>query len=844
MIRRYAYPGRTSRDRRAKLGFWCASISGLIFNFVPLVYCQSPVPDSPEIEQRVSSMLMKMNLDEKLGLIGGDNFSTHAVSSIGLPSLKMSDGPYGVRTYGRSTAYAAGISLAAAWDQELARRVGESMGKDARARGVNFLLAPGVNIYRSPLNGRNFEYFGEDPFLSARIAVGFIEGVQSQGVVATVKHFAANNSEFDRHNLNSIVDERTLREIYLPAFEASVREAQVGAVMDSYNLLNGQHLTQNSRMNNDILKNEWGFQGIVMSDWGATYDTVGAANGGLDLEMPTGEFMSPGKLKAALAYGRITKAAIDDKVRRILRTAARFSFFDRPQQDDSISLYDAGGRSVAYDAALASFTLLRNEHGILPLNPAQIHTIAVIGPGAQPAVVGGGGSSEVRPFTSVSFLEGIAQQLGPKVKVLYARGIEPPSSLFWETHFDRLVQQVFPNSDCSGTPQSTTSPGVIADWSPNSESPLRDKRCVLWTGVFTPSRDGPQTFLTAAAGRDSYSLRVNGTKLIVEARPEDQTPQSAEISLRAGVPATIELKYVPDSGAGRIGLGIRPTEDLVSHEAKTIAAHADAVVICAGFDGTTEAEARDRSYDLPYGQAALINAIGAINKRTIVAVTSGGSYATSEWISSAPALLETWYAGQEEGRALAQILFGHSPEGKLPISFESNLKENPAYDNYYPHKEGVVSKPSVEYKEGVFIGYRYYTSMHRPVLFPFGFGLSYTTFRFDHLHIAPVQGSADSLFTVECDITNTGSREGSEVAQLYVGAVSPPVPRPIRELKGFQKVHLAPGQTRRVSFNLDTRSFSYFDPSTKLWKAAKGSYRIQVGSSSVDLPMGTEVFLQ
>ena len=281
----------------------------------------------------------------------------------------MSDGPVGVRTFGLAPAYTAGVALAATWDPALAERVGASLGDDARARGVNFLLAPGVNIYRSPLNGRNMEYFGEDPFLAARIAVGYIEGVQSKGVSATVKHFAANNSEYDRHRINSIIDERTLRELYLPAFEAAVTEAHVGAVMDSYNLVNGEHSTQNAHLNNDILRHDWGFQGVVMSDWTATYDGLAAANGGLDLEMPFAKLMTPETLKAGLASGKLTMAVLDEKCRRILGTAIQFGWLDREQTISSIPLNNPNADKVALDESLESITLLKNEGGLLPLDP-------------------------------------------------------------------------------------------------------------------------------------------------------------------------------------------------------------------------------------------------------------------------------------------------------------------------------------------------------------------------------------------------------------------------------------------------------------------------------------------
>src|ERR1700739_2141294 len=332
----------------------------LLFAFA-LTGKAQPKPSSAGIEQRVEALLGKMTLEEKITLIGGINdFYTQAIPRLGISSLRMSDGPMGVHDYGPTTAYPAGIALAGSWDTDLAKRVGEAMGQDARARGVNFILAPGMNIYRAPMNGRNFEYFGEDPFLAARMAVGVIQGIQGQRVIATAKHFAGNNSEFARMTLSSDIDERTLREIYLPAFEASVKEAKVGAVMDGYNLVNGVYMTANIRLNNEILKKEWGFDGIVMSDWGATHDGVAAANGGLDLEMPSPLFMNRETLLPALKDARISIETIDDKVRRILRKAIEFGFFDRQQTDTSIPFYSQEGRHVALEEARGGMVLLKN----------------------------------------------------------------------------------------------------------------------------------------------------------------------------------------------------------------------------------------------------------------------------------------------------------------------------------------------------------------------------------------------------------------------------------------------------------------------------------------------------
>src|SRR5215470_16863543 len=392
-------------------------------------FSQAP-PPSPQIERRIESILSQMTIEEKIDLLGGvDDFYTRGVPRLGVPRFKMADGPLGVRNYGPATTMAGGISLAATWNPNLAERVGTEIGRDARAKGVHFLLAPGVNIYRAPMNGRNFEYFGEDPFLASRIAVAYINGVQRQGVSATIKHFMGNNSEFDRHNTDSVIDERTMREIYMPVFEAAVREAHTGAIMDSYNLTNGAHMTQNGYLNSDVVKKEWGFTGLIMSDWTSTYDAIGAANGGLDLEMPSGKFLNRENLLPAIQQGKVSMATIDDKVRRILRVGAQFGWLDRDQTDLSISRYNRRGREVALQAARESMVLLKNQGAVLPIRKNNIKSVALIGPDSYPAVPDGGGSARVQPFVAVSFLEGLTNYLGSAVPVYYSRGVPTVSEM-------------------------------------------------------------------------------------------------------------------------------------------------------------------------------------------------------------------------------------------------------------------------------------------------------------------------------------------------------------------------------------------------------------------------------
>lgn len=824
----------------------------------PLLHAQQPlsagpVPDSPAIEKRVDAMIAKLTLEQKLELIGGqEDMFIRAEPDAGFPRLKMSDGPMGVRTWGPDTAYAGGIALAASWDPELARRMGVSIGDDARARGVNFLLAPGVDIYRAPMNGRNFEYFGEDPYLSGHTAVPYIEGVQSQGVIATVKHFAANDEEWDRHNVSSDLDERTLREIDLPAFEDAVKVAHVGAVMDSYNLLNGVHSTQDQHLNIDILRKDWGFDGILMSDWDATYDAVGAANGGLDLEMPSGKFMNPQNLLPAVKSGQVSEATIDEKVRRIFRTAIRFGFLDRDQPDLSIPLDTRMGREVAMQEALESITLLKNDGNLLPLDANSIHTIAVFGPDAWPAVPGAGGSSQVTPYEASSIMTGLSDYLGHRVKVLYARGLPSAEDIFTGTEFvDKSAKpgarwwenssvkiEVFNNPDFSGTPQVSSAPRIASFKSEEWTPPATQRKSVRFTAEYLPKKTGDYMVLAGAGGSDAYTVLIDGKKVIEQPHREGQALRFANVSLIAGQPAKVQVDYLPDSGSSRIGVGIRSTDELVSPEVAKLASMADAAVVAVGFDGESESEGYDRSYSLPWGQDELIQAVSAANKKTIVTLTAGGGVDTHHWLDNVPVFLHDYYPGEEGGKAIAEVLFGdRSPEGHLPFSFAKSWEQNPAHDNYYapPVPEGQT--PHIKYAEGVFIGYRYYTSKHVDPLYPFGFGLSYTSFSFSNLSVSPQSASADGPITVSFDVTNTGQRAGADVAQLYVGDPSAKIERPVKELKGYKKVRLEPGKTEHVTLALDHRSLAYWDDAANGWKVDPGKFVVYVGDSSENTPL-------
>lgn len=822
-------------------------LRSLLLLFCLTAIAAAQTPSHQQIDRRVERILGQMTLEEKIDYIGGYNdFYIRPIARLGVPELAMSDGPLGIRNFGPSTAYPAGIAMAASWDTKLVRQIGESEGRDARARGVHFILGPGMNIYRAPMCGRNFEYFGEDPFLASRMAVSVIEGIQSQGVVATAKHFVANNQEWDRHNVSSDMDERTLREIYLPAFEASVREAHVGAIMDSYNLVNGIHSTQNAYLNNEIAKKEWGFDGIIMSDWDATYDGIAAANGGLDIEMPYGKFMNRETLIPAVQNGRVPMSVIDDKVRRILRTAIRFGFLDRNQKDPSIPLNDPASRRVALQAALGSMVLLKNE-GLLPLNPKSIKTIAVIGPNADPAITGGGGSSKVEPIVRTSFLQGIRNYLGNSTTVISNPGTRPISEVFQTTDFTTapeggmpgLKAEYFNNRDLKGQPALVRNDAHVAfNWAKGSytQGGPDDNFSARWTGYFTPSHSGKYGIFVS--GDDGFRLFIDDEPVINDWRYQGETLISKSLVLKAGQHYKIRLEYFEGTGDAVIGFGISDgTEDQVRKQALEMASKADAVVLCVGFNASTEGEGSDRSFELPPDQESLIKDILSANRRTVIVLTAGGNVDMNGWIDRTPALLDAWYPGQEGGTALAQILFGDvSPSGKLPVSFERRWQDNATYNSYY----AIDGSNRVNYSEGLFLGYRHFDQSGIKPLFPFGFGLSYTTFSYGNLKLTV---DNPDLVQVTFTVTNTGKREGAEVSEVYVSEPHPKLPRPVKELKGFAKTDLKPGESKAVVVQLNRRAFAYYDPVAHAWTVDPGEFQILIGSSSEQIELQGRIHL-
>jgi beta-glucosidase len=856
---------------RAKLHSAILNFSFVAPLFVLAVATALPAQPAldPAIEHRVDQMLPKLTLEQKIELLGGvSTWYTHAEPSIGLNPIRLSDGPAGLRSGIPAIAYPAPIALAATWDPTLAEAMGTALGHDARARGVDVLLGPGVDIARAPMGGRNFEYMGEDPWLASRIAVGYINGVQAQGVSATIKHFALNDEEYNRHSSSSDADERTMRELDLPVFEAAVKEAHVGAIMDSYNLINGTHATQNGWLNNTVAKKDWGFPGIIMSDWDAVYDGVAAVNNGLDLEMPFLRYMAPEILLPAVKDGRVSEATIDDHVRRILRLILRFQMNGRPP-DDSVSLFSEPSDQTALKIARESIVLLKNDRSILPLDPARTCTLAVIGPNASPAVMGGGGSAIVATYHSVSILEGLAAflhnapaQPNCAHTVLYDSGLTDRFEVFHATHFDRgLTQQSFATRDFTGPAQETSRLSLSEDRVHTSRT-----GSLRFAGQFTAPADGIY-YAVIHDGRpsDHHTLYLDNQRVVDPAPIDTGTwyiplPQA----LAKGQTIQIRFDYLPANDEVYPGLGIVAAGDILSARARRIARNSDAVLIAAGFDKSTEHEGADRTFTLPPLQNELIRNLAPLNPHTILALTGGGNVDMNPWIDRIPALLHLWYPGEEGGAALADVVFGtQNPEGKLPVSFEMRWEDNPTFHSYYP-LEGLdqpspaclagdscrgKGTPHIKYSEGIFLGYRYYVTPSvdtagTPPRFPFGFGLSYTHFVYSGLRLSRTTAHPDDPITVTLTVTNNGKVPGADVAQVYVGEQNPTIPRPRYELKAFQKVRLAPGESRTITLSLNRRSFAYWSDSDHDWKVDPATFTIYAGDSSADLPLHADLTLQ
>jgi len=681
----------------------------------PFVYANPKA----ETEARINDLMKRLTQDEKFTLLAQDSnndglrLNVPGIPRLGIPSLRTSDAPEGVKDYKPVTAFPMGVVMASTWDPALIQQVGAAIGQEAKARNRTIIYGPGVNIQRTPQDGRFFETYSEDPYLTSRIAVGYIEGMQSQGTAACVKHYLCNNQENGRHSDDIEVDERALHEIYMPAFEASVERAHVWSLMTALNQVNGTFVADSIPLLTDTVKRDWHWDGVVICDWGAIHDSAAAANAGIDIEMPVPNYFSKSNLTSMLKSGATTQDVIDDKVRRILRLMIRTGLLDRitigpngpvsadtpalPESVVNTPVHQALARKVADEGII----LLKNDNSVLPLDPHAIKSIAVIGPNAANTPLGGRWSADVASPFVVNILDAVkAQATAGGVNVAFAQGCP------------------------------RTTPGTQSD-------------------------------LDAAV---------------------------------------------------------------------SLAAKSDIAIVVVGTDNSFEGEEMDPpNLYLPGDQDKLVAAISAVNKRTIVVLNNGSPLLMDKWLPQAKGVVEAWYSGMETGNAVADVLFGTvNPSGKLTSTIGARREDYPDGATY-PGANNVV-----HYTEGIYVGYRYFDKHNITPQYPFGYGLSYTTFKYSKLHV-PASIADGQKAIIKIDIQNTGKRSGDEIAQLYIRDLNPKVDRPIRELKGFARVSLTPNQSSQVTFPIDTQSFSYWDSQKHGWQANPGSYEIEVGSSSRDI---------
>jgi beta-glucosidase len=800
---------------------------------------------------RSEELLEQLTLEEKISMLAGaDLWHSVPVPRLGIPQFKTTDGPNGARgAWGNmgatSAATPVGIALGATWNPDLVEKVGNVLGDELKSKGAHVLLAPTVNIHRTPIAGRNFECYSEDPFLSGTLASAYIKGIQSKGVGACIKHFVANDQEYERFSISSEVDERTLREIYLEPFRIAIRNSNPWAVMSSYNRINGTYACQNEHTLLEILKGEWKYGGIVMSDWFGTYD-AGVPAGGLDLEMPgPARWMSEEHVRNALANGTLSEAALDDKVRRLLCILQKAGLSHDSELQPERAENKPQHRRILREAAREAIVLLKNE-GVLPFK--KIKSIAVIGPYAQTAQILGGGSSNVTPHYAVSPFEGIMDRAGDKIRVAAAPGcfiyktLPPPTPETLSTPDGRrgLALSLFNGTELAGEPAySDVTSRVQYGWF-ESTVPRVDQESfsLRLEGLFTPRESGMHRLALSAVGWGKLYLE---DKLVIDhSADSDMAKQiTADLRLEAGKAYPIKIEYCWRGNPRwrSLSFGHQPphAKDLIA-QAVRLAKNSDVVVLVAGLNSEWEAEGFDREdMKLPGAQNELIERVARANKNTVV-VLNAGSPVEMPWIDKVPAVLQLWYDSQEQGNALADILFGDvNPSGKLPTTFPVRLQDSPAYINY-PGENG-----KVRFGEGIFVGYRYYDKKDVAPLFPFGHGLSYTSFEYSNLRLSAKALTPNELLKVRVSVTNTGRVSGKEVIQLYVRDVRATLARPEKELKAFVKVELAPKQTKTISFTLDREAFWYFDVTRNIWATEPGDFEIMVGSSSRDISL-TEHF--
>ena len=810
------------------------------------------------LHKKAEDILQQMTTNEKISLLSGKGaYNTQNIDRLGLSQLELWDGPNGVRSNSneQATAFPVGISMGATWNVELINELGIALGKESRAFGVEVLLGPTMNIIRTPLNGRTFETFSEDPYFNGEMASAYINGLQSEHVGSSVKHYIANNQEIRRMDVSANISERALREIYLPAYEKVISKSQPYTFMAAYNKINGVHATEQKYIMNDILRKEFGFEGVLLSDWGGVKSTVPSLKASLDLEMP-----GPGKyyekpLRKALKKGLVKEIEIDNAALRMIKLILKTSMGKSYNKSDVM----VENKRIAKKVAEESIVLLKNENSILPLNANSIQTLAVIGPNANRSVIQGGGSARVTPAYSITPLQGIIENAAMNnIEVQYEKGVENhPSVPLMEKISLRttkdskekgLKAEYYRSYNFSDTPYKTETDEELRIFGILDQDIFGS---VLWTGEFIAEKNGQYRF-SSNPGLGKARIYIDGKKISLNEKGPPvfggvlPSAKIGSIFLKAGsYPIRIEysakpnfllsfiLKIVMPAMSDMLNkfrfleIGCRLPEPDIS-SAVTLARNTDAVIIVVGSADNYETEGEDRpSMKLTGKQDKLIESILNVNDNTVV-VMNTGSPIEMPWVSSCPAILQVWLPGQEGGNAISNILFGNvNPSGKLPVTFPIALEDNPSY-KYYPGND------EVEYSEGVYVGYRYYDTKNVAPLFPFGHGLSYTEFEYSNFN-CPIEVSSLKNVELKFIIKNVGKTQGQEVVQCYVRDVESRLERPIKELKAFYKLNLLPGESKTVNLSLDKTSFSFFDDQINKWIVEPGKFEIMIGSSSKDI---------
>ncbi|MEM7768701.1 MAG: glycoside hydrolase family 3 C-terminal domain-containing protein [Pseudomonadota bacterium] len=812
-------------------------------------------------DQRVGELLDAMTLAEKVSLLAGQDFWTlPAIPRLGIRSLRLSDGPTGLRSSNSdpATVFPVGVALASTWNRALVGKVAAAIGREAVAHGVNVLLAPGVNIQRTPLGGRNFEYYSEDPLLTSELGIAYVDGVQSEGVGTSVKHYVANNQEHLRMSGSSNLNARVLREIYLAAFEPIITRAAPWTVMSAYNRINGVFASEHDELLNRVLKDEWGFDGVVVSDWGAAKSTAGSANFGLDLEMPGPPRFYGNALLAAVEAGEVSQAVIDDHTARVLDLIIKCGAIDDETGSVPGWAPSDAHRGVARKAAAESMVLLKNDGDLLPLAGPQ--SIAVIGALADYPAIQGGGSSQVSPDRIVTPLEGLRDALGASADVHFERGVDPeprPPVLDGRllapsegANENGLKATYFDRADFSGEQVLET-----VDWRFSKlgfgEAAQSDNDLSFsaeWTGVFTPRHSGQHDWLVTHSNPD-VELYIGDEELVGPNTSRETellfmilplNRRHASIHLEAGKSYPMRIRYSqPAENAIRafniFNIFLRePAPDTAAAIARAM--ESDIALVFVGSGTTSETEGKDRaSMSVSEAQNQLVDSVLEANPNTVIVVNTGGPV-EMPWADRAPAIVQMFLPGQEGGHGLADTLTGKTnPSGKLPVSFPRHYRDNPTYLHFPGGQD-------VDYGEGLFVGYRYYDAVDIAPLFPFGHGLSYTRFDYGALS-GPSQAKAGDTITVSLDITNSGPVAGAEAVQIYVEDLATQETKALRQLRAFDKVELAPGETRTVSFALPRRAFAWWDRILSDWQITAGRYRIHAAASSRDLRQSLDLDL-